>query len=206
MRSFTTYLRRKYSQIPVLKNNISELTRHIMNKLPCGANNAIDTPILMEKLKLAVKTGKPHKAPSRDRISVDYFKIMWDVTKTDILRVMNEMFMEGKMTDAQKYGRLVCVPKIPHPRGPNDYRLLTLLNADYKLRTRIIANRLHPWLAAILNPSQHCGMQGHTVFEALATLRDAIAHAEYSKTPLSVVPLDFTAHLTTYHIRICSPY
>jgi len=60
-----------------------------------------------------------------------------------------------------------------------------------KLLTRIIAYRLNPWLAAILNPSQHYGMRGHTVFDAIATVRDANAHSEYSKAPLCIVSLDF---------------
>ena len=147
----------------------------------------------MEELKLAVKTGKSHKAPGRDGIRFDYFKIMWDVTKIDILRVMNDMFRMSKMTDAQKHGLLVCVPKTPHPCRQHDCRPLTLLNADYKLLTRTITYGLNPSLATILNPSQHCGIRGHTVLDAIATVRDAIAHAEYSKAPLCIVSLDFTA-------------
>ena len=62
-----------------------------------------------------------------------------------------------------------------------------LLNADYKMLNRVIAYRLHPRLAKILNPSQHCGMRGHIVYDAIATVRDRIAHAEYSKSPLCIV-------------------
>lgn len=116
LRTLTTYLREEYTHIPVDSESISELTRHIMNKLRDEANKALGAPISTEELKLAVKTGKPHKAPGRDGISFDYFKIMWNVTKTDMLRVMNEMFRESRMTDAQKHGLLVCVPKSSHPR------------------------------------------------------------------------------------------
>jgi hypothetical protein len=115
-RTFTTYLREKYAHIPVDSESISELKIHIKNKLPDEATNALGASISTEELKLAVKTGKPHKAPGRDGIIFHYFKIMWDVTKTDLLRVMNEMLRDGKMTDAQKHGLLVCVPKRPHSR------------------------------------------------------------------------------------------
>jgi len=114
LRTLTTYLREKRAHVPVDSESISELTRHMTNKLPDEANNALGAPISTEELKLAVKTGKPHKTPSRDGISFDYFTIMWDVPKTYILRVMNEMFRKCKMTDAQKHEMLVCVPKCPH--------------------------------------------------------------------------------------------
>jgi hypothetical protein len=86
---------------------------------------------------------------------------------------------------------IICIPKKPHPLQPEDYRPLTLLYADYKLLTRVNANRLNPWLDTFLKPSQHCGLRGHTIFEATANIRDAIAYAEYSGSKLYIVSLDF---------------
>lgn len=57
--------------------------------------------------------------------------------------------------------------------------------------SRILADRLNPWLTTLLYPSQHCGIRGQTVFEALATVRDAIAYAEYSRSKLCLLSLDF---------------
>jgi hypothetical protein len=74
-----------------------------------------------------------------------------------------------------------------------DYRPLTLLNADYKLLTRMLALRLYPRLANFLHPSQHFGVPVHTIFDATAAIRDVIFHAEYTKFPLCIVSLDFEA-------------
>ena len=63
---------------------------------------------------------------------------------------MNHMYKHGSETDAQKSGTLVCLSKKADPGGPDDYRPLTLLNADHKLLTHIIANRLQPWMSDIL--------------------------------------------------------
>jgi hypothetical protein len=61
---------------------------------------------------------------------------------------------------------------------PEDFRYLTLLTADLKLLSRIIANRIRPWLATLLHPSQHCGIQGHNTFEAIAGVRETIDYTE----------------------------
>jgi hypothetical protein len=88
-------------------------------------------------------------------------------------------------------GVIVCIPKTPHPLTPNEYRTLTLLNTDYKLLARLISNRLRPWLSHILTASQYCGRQGNTIFDAVVTVRDAVAHATATRTPLCVVTIDF---------------
>jgi len=41
------------------------------------------------------------------------------------------MYVEGNITDKQKHGMIVWTPKKPKPIHPEDYRPLTLLNADY---------------------------------------------------------------------------
>jgi len=57
--------------------------------------------------------------------------------------------------------------------------------------TRIIAERLKPYLTEILHQNQYCGVQGKTVFEGVAAIRDVIAHAEITGKPLCVVSTDF---------------
>jgi hypothetical protein len=101
------------------------------------------------------------------------------------------MFVEGMTSDQQKHGVILCLPKTTRPTIPEDFRPITLMNADYELMTRIIANRLRPLLADLLQPSQHCGVPGNTVFEAVAAVREAIAHAEVTRTPLCILSLDF---------------
>ena len=100
---------------------------------------------------------------------------------------MNDMYRECQLSEQQKYGLIICIPKEGTPTRPEDYRPLKVLNTDYKLLTRIIANRLRPWLADILQRIQHSGLPGNTVFEALATIRDAVAFAEVTGTPLCLL-------------------
>jgi len=56
---------------------------------------------------------------------------------------------------------------------------------------RIIAYRLRPMMEELLHPSQFCGVPGRTIFEAMATVREAIAQAEVTRVPLYVISLDF---------------
>ena len=114
-----------------------------------------------------------------------------ELTKQDLLNIINTMYCDGIITDTQKRGVIICIPKTPHPLTPNEYRPLTLLKTDYKLLARLISKRLRPWLPHILTASQYCGRQGNTIFDAVATVRDAVAYANATRTPMCVVTIDF---------------
>jgi len=100
------------------------------------------------------------------------------------------MFAPGKLTEQQKRGVVVCIPKT-RPNQPSDYRQITLLNTYYKILARIVANRIRPTLEDLLHPSQYCGRPGNTIFEAIASVREAIAFDEVKRKPLCILTLDF---------------
>jgi len=54
-----------------------------------------------------------------------------------------------------------------------------------------MADRLRPMMEELLHPSQFCGVLGRTRFEAIATVRKAIAQAEVTRVSLCVISLDF---------------
>jgi hypothetical protein len=116
---------------------------------------------------------------------------MWDTIKYELLEVLNEMYIDGQISDNQKHGMIVCVPKKPRPMRAEDYRHLTLLNADLKLLSRIIANRIRRWLATLLHPSQHCGIQDQNIFDNISGVREAIAYTECTRSSLCILSLDF---------------
>jgi hypothetical protein len=74
---------------------------------------------------------------------------------------------------------------------PEEHRPLTLLNTDYKLVTRIIANRLKPRLQDVINRQQYSGRMGAPITQAVATLREIIAYGEMSRSQICLVTLDF---------------
>jgi len=116
--------------------------------------------IFLEELGHAITQGKANNAPGHNGICLEVFRTTWDVLKLDLLQIMNHTYIEGITTARHLLGLIVCLPKNVHPKNADDYRPLPLLNNDYKILARIIANRLRPLLAPISHPNQHCGIQG----------------------------------------------
>jgi hypothetical protein len=165
--------------------------------LPAEARAAFSLSITEEELKVAVWNGKRNKAPGLDGIPTDFFLLAWDTVKTDILSLVNEMYHSDSLPALQKRGVVVCVPKIPRRT-----RFLTLLNADHKLFARILAARLKPWLSSLLHPSQYGGVGNTNILDALATIRDTIAEAEFSHHPVCLLSIDYKEAFD----RVAHPY
>ena len=102
------------------------------------------------------------------------FKVNWDSTPAFI----NQMYLNGRIIEKQKHGIVLCIPKTDIHTTLADCGPITVLNAEYKILTRIVANRLRPTFYEILHPSQYCAVPGNTIFDTVATVRDATAYAE----------------------------
>ena len=116
---------------------------------------------------------------------------MWNCCKEDLLDILN-MFLDGAVSVDQKLGHIVGLPNVSNPASPENYRPLTMLNSDCKLLTRILAYRLRPWMEDILHQNQYSGRNGKSIYDAVATVRDIVAHAEITSTSLCLLSFDFS--------------
>jgi endonuclease/exonuclease/phosphatase family metal-dependent hydrolase len=192
-RTFANHLRKKYGKIDVDIHEIAKMKQNIPTQIPKEANTALEERITMEELETAIRSGKNKKAPGIDGICQEFYKTQWKTIKHDLLSILQQMHTHGKITPQQKRGIMVCLPKTPTPKYPEEYRVLTLLNTDIKIMARIIAKRLDPWFPQIIHPGQHCGVQGKSILDATATIRDAIAYAETMNKKVCILSLDFKA-------------
>jgi len=113
--------------------------------------------------------------------------------KDDMLAVFNQMYLDVRIMEQLKHGIWVCIPKTDIPSTPADCRPITWLKTEHKILAHFRANRLRPALSDMLHPSQDCGVSGNTIFDAVKTVRDAIAYAELTHAPLCSISLHFRA-------------
>lgn len=59
-------------------------------------------------------------------------------------------------------------------RLPKNWRLISLLNTDYKLASKVITERLNPVMSSIVDIDQTCGVVGRSIFSNLQLIRDTL--------------------------------
>jgi hypothetical protein len=120
-----------------------------------------------------------------DGLVREFYARNWNILRADMSDILNQMFWEGKIIKNQKHGVIICL------RGgntPQEYRPITLLNTDYKILARMIAQCLRPALEDRLTSTQYCGVPGNSILDAATTIR---ACAENKRIPMCVLSFDF---------------
>ena len=189
LKAFSTHFLNAFQTIDVEEGCTNSMLQCNIRPIPPEINSTLIEPITEDEIRKAISQGKPHKAPGADGKGLEFYRSELKTIRNELTHIMNCMFTDDPIM-AQQVKGLVCIPKKPHPECI-DVRPLTLLNADYKILTRIIANRMKPILHGLIHPQQHCGSLGTSVFEAVATIRDAIAHSEITHNPLCVIAIHF---------------
>jgi hypothetical protein len=142
LHTFVAFLQRKYDTTQVDDRSVTQMEQAVQRMLAPEWRDYLDVPTMEEELKAAVRNGACNKAPGKDGICLEFFKVNWDSIKEDMLAIFNLMYLDSKIMGPQKHGIVVCVPKTDSPSTPADYRPITLLNTDYKTLAHIVATRL----------------------------------------------------------------
>lgn len=74
--------------------------------------------------------------------------------------------------------------------------LITLLNSDYKILPRALANRLKSAVTVLINSDQTACITGHTINNNLHLMQDTIIYVNETNSPLAIITAD---HLKVFH-------
>jgi hypothetical protein len=132
------------------------------------------------------------KSPGADGIRAEFYQWGIDILQKDLLQLYNDFFATGQITQGHAHGIIVCIPKTNNPRSVEDFRPLTLMNTDYKIYARILANRLKPTMNAVLHATQYSAVPGRNILDARAAIRDIIAAGNTRGSGICLATLDFT--------------
>ena len=97
---------------------------------------------------------KQCKSPGLDGIINEFDQIYWDTIKEDLYEVLLEIFDKFEICDSQCRGMLTLLHKGGDRDNIRNWRPITLLNSDYKIISKLLANRMKPVLNKIIHTDQ----------------------------------------------------
>ena len=110
-------------------------------------------PLEMIDLEQAIKLMKNSKTPGEDGIPIDFYKVFWCQIKSTFLDMMLQCLDEEKLHDTARSGILNLIPKADKDtRFVKNLRPITLLNTDYKIIEKAIAQENAPCIRAYYSP------------------------------------------------------
>ena len=132
----------------------------------------------------ALKCMKNQKSPGSDGITVEFYKIFWNNIKEFYVNSINYSFETGSLTELQKQSIITIIPKQNKDLTILDnWRPISLLNVDYKIATKVIANRVKHVITKIIHNSQTGFIKGRYIGENIRLLFEIIDNAEEENKP-----------------------
>ena len=95
---------------------------------------------------------------------------------SDLVDVLNSCYRSGSLSLSQRRGIITLTFKKGDRLDACNWRLISLLNVDYKIAARAIAGHLLNVIHLVVEKDQTCGVPGRYIGENVAFLRDVVSY------------------------------
>ena len=140
----------------------------------------------------ALKSMEPEKTPGSDGIPAEFYKVFWNDISEHLVTSINHAYQKEQFSVTQRRGIIKLIPKKDaEPSLIKNWRPITLLNCDYKIAAKALANRLKKVLPKLVNSDQTGFMKGRFIGENIRLIDGVINFAEAENIPGLLLFLDF---------------
>ena len=154
-------------------------------------NENLTKQINKNELKQAIYQMKNGKSPGIDGIPVEYYITFYETLENDLIQLYNNiLFSEKSITNTMKQAIITLIPKKGNLNKLKYWRPISLMCIDYKILTKILANRLKNVLPHIISKEQTCSIPNRTIFNNLFQIRDIIMLTKEKNNKLYILQVD----------------
>ena len=140
----------------------------------------------------SLKTMASNKSPDTDGFPAEFYRVFWDYVKPFLLNALNCSYTNGHLSIMQRKGLIALVPKKNKPANLlKNWRPITLLNCDYKITAKSMANRIKKVLLKIINNDQTGFLKNRTIGENIMLTDSIIKYVSTKQIPGLLLFVDF---------------
>lgn len=142
--------------------------------------------VLEEELQEVLSSFKKDKSLGPDGWSIEFFQSSSDILGRDLLRVVSEARLNGRILAPFNATFIALIPKTDNHSSFEDLRLNSLCNGIYKIIAKVISRRIKVVLSRSINPEQFGFLEGRQIHEAIGVAQ-GVLHSLKTKNMKGVV-------------------
>ena len=131
-----------YTAEPVDLNSQDWLSDQLDTTLTSEDQEKCKGALTLSECYEALSQMQTNKSPGADGFPVEFYKRFWSSLGQDLVAFLNYSYEHGQLSDSQKRGIIRLLYKKDDPLLLKNWRPISLLNTDYKICTKVLANRL----------------------------------------------------------------
>lgn len=162
----------------------------IKKRLTGEERDRLEGEVTVDEAYSVIKGMKANKVPGIDGLTKEFYETFWGVVGIHLLGVFKEITEGEGMTESMKMGVVSILFKKGNPHQLDNYRPLTMLCVDYKILSKIFANRLVGVMTYIVEKDQTCGVQGRQITWNVQLHRDILTYVRDRNIAAICVSLD----------------
>ena len=160
-------------------------------KLTQQQADILDQEITKEELYTTLKNMKIGKAPGIDGMTVEFYMEFWEIIGDLLFKSIDYAQKAGHFSISQRRGVIKLIPKKnKNPHFVKNLRPITLLNIDYKILTKLLANRLRQIMDEIVREDQNAFIKRRYIGTNILDLYSLIAAADENEDEAAIILLD----------------
>ena len=139
----------------------------------------------MTDLRKALNQMNENSAPGPNGLTVKFYKAFFTELAPLLIKMIDSAIKGEGLSAELKQSHITLIPKDSgDPLSTKNYRPISLLNIEYKLITKVLANKVSPFLESIVNPDQAAAIKDRNIQNHNHLIRDIItlAHDRGDKT------------------------
>ncbi|KAK9048582.1 hypothetical protein SSX86_032453 [Deinandra increscens subsp. villosa] len=159
--------------------------------LPESSRDFLESRPSMGEVKMAIWDCGSDKAPGPDGFSFGFIKHFWEVMKEDIVNFVSEFFDSASLPLGCNSSFISLIPKNQSPVSIVEFRPISLVGIQYKIISKILANRMAGVIDQIISPEQSAFIKGRQIIDGPLALNEMIDWFGFKKKKMLVFKIDF---------------
>ncbi|KAG7459113.1 hypothetical protein JOB18_025952 [Solea senegalensis] len=170
-----SFFQQLYSSSPVRQYEQEMVTKAITNKLSTEDKVWCDQPLTTSEIEATISGLHKNKSPGLDGLTTDFFQAFKDKLSPMLQSVFQEIDSRGYAPETLTSGLITIVYKNKGDKtNLQNYRPISLLNTDYKILTKALANKLKTAFVCMVSMSHNINHANRRVVRAYAQVKCAL--------------------------------
>jgi hypothetical protein len=125
------------------------------------------------------------KAPGPNGFPARFYQRNWELLRADVIKAVKQFFATGCMPQGTNDTSIVLIPKTDNPSELKDYRPIGLCNILYKVVSKCMVNRLHPFFGDIISENENAFVPRRMITDNALLAFECLHYLEHGTTPNS---------------------
>ena len=178
-REFLEYYRSLFNTSNL--RNIEEAVAPTPQVITQAMNDSLTREFTSTEVEQAIGQMSPSTAPGPDDMPPIFYKKFWHIVGPDTIKGVLSCLNSGQLSTSINHTYITLIPKTKSPTRVTEFRPISLCNVLYKIISKVLANRLKPFLPHIISETQSAFVPGRLITDNILVAFETLHHMHSTK-------------------------